>query len=198
LDADGYLTITGRLKEIINRGGEKIAPREVDEVLLDHACVAEAVTFAVPDPALGEEVGAAVVLKPGTSASASDLKTFAAERLAYFKVPRHLVILESLPKGATGKIQRVGLARKLGLDRVESKADETPPRTATETELARIWSDVLRAPRVGVLARFLDLGGDSILAAELVARVREELGVDLTLTDVFDTPTVAEMAVRIE
>jgi acyl-CoA synthetase (AMP-forming)/AMP-acid ligase II/acyl carrier protein len=198
LDEDGYLTITGRLKEVINRGGEKIAPREVDEVLLDHPCVVEAVTFAVPDAALGEEVGAAVVLKPGAEASASDLKAFAAERLAYFKVPRHLVILESLPKGATGKIQRVGLAHRLGLERVESKADETPPRTATETELARIWAGVLRVPRVGMLARFLDLGGDSILAAELIARVREDLGVALTLTDVFDTPTVGEMAVRIE
>jgi acyl-CoA synthetase (AMP-forming)/AMP-acid ligase II len=198
LDGDGYLTITGRLKEIINRGGEKIGPREVDEVLLDHPCVAEAVTFAVPDEALGEEVGAAVVLKRGREATASDIKAFVAERLAYFKVPRHLVIVGSIPKGATGKIQRAGLARRLGLDRVRPAADETPPRTETESRLARIWGRVLRMKRVGVLARFLDVGGDSILAAELVARVREELGVDLTLVDVFDTPTVAEMAVRIE
>ncbi|MGB8273869.1 MAG: condensation domain-containing protein [Alphaproteobacteria bacterium] len=198
-DGDGYLTITGRLKEIIIRGGEKVAPREVDEVLLAHPEVAEAVTFAVPDPALGEEAGAAVVLRPGSSATASDIKAFAAKKLAYFKVPRHLVIVDALPKGATGKIQRIGLAEKLGLEAVRREDhDETPPRTETETALVELWRQVLRRPRIGTGARFLDLGGDSILAAQLVARVHTRLGVDLTLVDVFDTPTIAEMAVRIE
>lgn len=115
-DADGYLSITGRLKEIINRGGEKIAPREVDEVLMDHEAVAQAVTFAVAHPKLGEEVGAAVVLGEGMSASEQDLKDFVSARLADFKVPRKLVILDEIPKGATGKLQRIGLAKKLGLE----------------------------------------------------------------------------------
>jgi acyl-CoA synthetase (AMP-forming)/AMP-acid ligase II len=116
LDDDGYLSITGRLKEIINRGGEKIAPREVDEVLMDHEAVAQAVTFAVAHPKLGEEVGAAVVLGEGKSASEQELKDFVAGRLADFKVPRKLVILDEIPKGATGKLQRIGLAKKLGLE----------------------------------------------------------------------------------
>ncbi len=114
-DAEGFFTITGRLKEIINRGGEKISPREVDEVLMDHPAVAQVVTFALPHQKLGEEVAAAVVLREGQTCTESDLRDFAATRLADFKVPRKLVFLEEIPKGATGKLQRIGLAEKLGL-----------------------------------------------------------------------------------
>ena len=116
LDEEGYLTITGRLKEIINRGGEKISPREVDEVLMDHPAVQQVVTFAVRHEKLGEEVAAALVLKEGHRATEEELKEFAARRLAAFKVPRTIVILEEIPKGPTGKLQRIGLAAKLGLE----------------------------------------------------------------------------------
>jgi len=115
LDAKGYLRLTGRLKEIINRGGEKISPREVDEVLLDHPAVAQVVTFAMPHPMLGEDVAAAVVLKPGAEVTERDLRQFAGERLADMKVPRKILFLAEIPKGATGKLQRIGLAAKLGL-----------------------------------------------------------------------------------
>jgi len=115
MDAEGYITITGRLKEIINRGGEKISPREVDEVLMDHPCVQQCVTFSVPHDKLGEDVAAAVVLREGTAASEKELREFAAIRLADFKVPRKILILAEIPKGATGKLQRIGLAQKLGL-----------------------------------------------------------------------------------
>ena len=115
MDDDGYLTITGRLKEIINRGGEKISPREVDEVLLDHPAVSQAVTFAVPHDKLGEEVAAAVVLNDGQTVSESEIRAFAAGYLAGFKVPKKVLILDDIPKGATGKVQRIGLAGKLGL-----------------------------------------------------------------------------------
>ena len=115
IDAEGYLSITGRLKEIINRGGEKISPREVDEVMLDHPAVHQVVTFALPHPKLGEEVAAAVVLREGQAATDRELRDFAATRLADFKVPRKLVFLAEIPKGATGKLQRIGLAEKLGL-----------------------------------------------------------------------------------
>ncbi len=114
-DEDGLLTITGRLKEIINRGGEKISPREVDEILLDHPAVAQAVTFAMPHDKLGEEVAAAVVLADGESVEERALRDFLAGRLADFKVPRKILFLEEIPKGATGKLQRIGLAQKLGL-----------------------------------------------------------------------------------
>lgn len=115
LDAEGYLTITGRIKEIINRGGEKISPREVDEVLLDHPAVAQAVTFAMPHAKLGEEVAAAIVLKDSAQATESEIRAFVAKRLADFKVPRKVLFLSEIPKGATGKLQRIGLAEKLGL-----------------------------------------------------------------------------------
>ena len=114
-DAEGYLTLTGRLKEIINRGGEKISPLEVDGVLSAHPAVAQVVTFAIPHDKLGEDVGAAVVLKEGHTATDREIRDFASAQLAAFKVPRKILILDDIPKGATGKLQRIGLAEKLGL-----------------------------------------------------------------------------------
>lgn len=115
LDEDGYLTISGRLKEIINRGGEKIAPREVDDVLQAHPAVAQVVTFAMPHEKLGEDVAAIVVLKEGHEATERELRDYAASKLADFKVPRTILFKDEIPKGATGKLQRIGLAEKLGL-----------------------------------------------------------------------------------
>ncbi len=114
-DADGYYTITGRLKELINRGGEKISPREVDEALLEHPAVSQAVAFAVPHGMLGEDVAAAVVLQDGMRLTQRQLREFAAERLAAYKVPRTVVFVDAIPKGPSGKLKRVGLARDLGL-----------------------------------------------------------------------------------
>ena len=115
MDDEGHITITGRLKEIINRGGEKISPREVDEVLMDHPAVQQCVTFAMPHAKLGEDVAAAIVLREGATAEAADIRTFAAQRLADFKTPHKILIVDDIPKGATGKLQRIGLAEKLGL-----------------------------------------------------------------------------------
>ncbi len=115
IDAEGYLRLTGRLKELINRGGEKFSPLEVDEVLMDHPAVAQCLTFSIPHDKLGEEAGVAVVLRDGHTVKDTDLRSFCGERLAPFKVPRRVVFLEEIPKGATGKLQRIGLAQKLGL-----------------------------------------------------------------------------------
>jgi oxalate---CoA ligase len=115
MDEDGYITITGRLKEIINRGGEKISPREVDEILMEHPAVHQCVTFGMPHDMLGEEVAAAIVLKQGAAASDKELREFAKAKLADFKVPKKILILAEIPVGATGKLQRIGLAQKLGL-----------------------------------------------------------------------------------
>lgn len=115
LDGDGYLSLTGRLKEIINRGGEKVSPLEVDGILMDHPAVQQVVTFGMPHSKLGEEVAAAVVLREGHLATEASIRAFAAEHLADFKVPRRVVLLDEIPKGATGKLQRIGLAEKLGL-----------------------------------------------------------------------------------
>jgi len=115
MDAEGYISITGRLKEIINRGGEKISPREIDEILMDHPAVGQVVCFGIPHDKLGEEVGAAVVLREGVTATEKELREYVATRVADFKVPRKILLLEEIPKGATGKLQRIGLAQKLGL-----------------------------------------------------------------------------------
>ncbi|MCJ7831168.1 MAG: non-ribosomal peptide synthetase, partial [Dehalococcoidia bacterium] len=202
-DADGYLVLTGRLKEIINRGGEKIAPREIDEALLDHPAVAQAVAFAVPDPRLGEEVAAAVVLRPGGETTERELRDFVAHRLASFKVPRRILILDEIPKGPTGKLQRIGLGEKLGLASVEEpmpqdRPEFVAPRTPVEEALARLWSQVLRLEHVGVTDRFLDLGGDSVLAALLLSRVRESLSLEISLLEFFEAPTVAQQAETVE
>ncbi|GLS96778.1 acyl--CoA ligase [Piscinibacter gummiphilus] len=114
-DSDGYISLTGRLKEIINRGGEKISPREVDEILMDHAAVSQVVCFAMPHPKLGEEVAAVVVLKEGVAATERELQDFVGQRAAEFKVPKKILFMDEIPKGATGKLQRIGLAQKLGL-----------------------------------------------------------------------------------
>jgi acyl-CoA synthetase (AMP-forming)/AMP-acid ligase II len=115
LDDQGYLRLTDRLKEIINRGGEKISPREVDEVILDHPDIDQVVTFAVPHEKLGEDIAAAVVLADGATLTKKDLQKFVAKQLADFKVPREILFVEEIPKGATGKLARIGLAEKLGL-----------------------------------------------------------------------------------
>jgi oxalate---CoA ligase len=189
-DDDGYLFLTGRLKELINRGGEKIAPREVEEALLQHSDVAQAVAFAVPHERLGEEVGAAVVLKAGTRVTTRALRQVAQDRLAYFKVPRLIEIVDAIPKGPTGKLQRAGLADKLGLAR-RRQADHDPPRTPLERALAREWARVLKIDAVGVEDDFFALGGDSLAATELIVRVSELLQTDIPFVDFLDRPTIA-------
>jgi acyl-CoA synthetase (AMP-forming)/AMP-acid ligase II len=112
IDAAGYVTLQGRIKELINRGGEKISPREVDEVLLQHPAVAEAVSFGAPHPVWGEEVAVAVVLRaPATEA---ELQRHCREHLADFKVPKTVHVVETIPRTATGKVQRRHVAAAMG------------------------------------------------------------------------------------
>jgi len=187
---------------LINRGGEKIAPREIEDVLLGHPAVAQAVTFAVPDPRLGEEVAAAVVLHGQTAVTARELRAFVALRLADFKVPRRVLIVEAIPKGPTGKVQRRRLAEHLGLTAPPQaepgeKAEFVAPRTPLEEELTSLWSAVLGRAAVGVHDNFFHLGGDSILATQLLARIGAALQVEVTMTGFFETPTVAGLAVAV-
>ena len=111
----GYLSLTGRLKEIIKRGGENISPREIDEVLMDHPAVRQCVTFGMPHERLGEDIAAVIVLRDGAQADEAAIQAFAGEHLAKFKVPAKILFMDEIPKGATGKLQRIGLAAKLGL-----------------------------------------------------------------------------------
>ncbi len=200
MDADGYLHLTGRLKEIINRGGEKISPREIDEVLLDHPAVEQAVAFAVPHAQLGEEVGAAVVLRKGATARESDLRGFAAARLAAFKVPRVVRILAEIPKGPTGKTQRGGLAERLGVPAIDGAApvEFVEPETALERQIRDIWSRHLRRKRIGALDAFGALGGDSHQAARMLAEVVETTSLDLPFFRFLEQGTIRSLAEDIE
>jgi amino acid adenylation domain-containing protein len=203
LDTDGYLFITGRLKEVINRGGEKIAPWEVEEVLMAHPAVAQAVTFAVPHNRLGEDIAAAVVLRQPQTATADELRKFTVARLAAFKVPNQVLIVDDIPKGPGGKLQRIGLAEKLGLMtstriRPERNAGFTAPRTPLEEVLAGLWTQVLDLDGVGVHDNFFQFGGDSILATQLISRVREATHAALSFRRFFETPTVAGIARAVE
>jgi acyl carrier protein len=199
LDAQGYLYLTGRRKEIINRGGEKIAPREVDEVLLDHPAIAEAVAFAVPHETLGEEVGAAIVLRDGETVTERELRAFAAARLAHFKVPTRMLFVPAIPKGPTGKVQRVGLAERLGVTASPGaeRAVYSPPSSPIEARVCAIWEEVLGVERVGLDDDFFLLGGDSMLATRVMARVRDSFATELPLLALFESPTARGMAAAI-
>jgi acyl-CoA synthetase (AMP-forming)/AMP-acid ligase II len=195
VDADGYVHLTGRLKEMINRGGEKVSPQEVDEVLMEHAAVRQAVTFRVAHPTLGEDVAAAVVLKAGTVATPEEIRAFLFGRLAEFKIPSQVVVVAAVPTGATGKIERVRLATMLA----ESlKPSFVAPRSDIEVQVAAIFSEVLGIAEVGVEDNFFAQGGDSLRGFQALARIRAELQVDLSILDLFKGPTAAHVAHEVE
>ena len=193
-DSDGYLFLTGRLKEIINQGGEKIAPSEVDEVLTRHSAVAQAVTFAVPHPTLGEDVAAAIVLKQGAQATESELRDFVAARLAEFKTPKQILIVDEIPRGPTGKLQRIGLADKLaGLLALKREANFVSAKTSVEKEVAEIWRQLLKAERVGVRDDFNALGGDSLSMMTMILQVEERFKVTVPIDSFLKSPTVENL-----
>ena len=198
LDKEVYLFINGRVKELINRGGEKISPREIDEILLQHPAVRQAVAFSIPHPTLGEDVAAAVVLKPNETLSLQELRQFASGKLVDYKVPRIIVFVPEIPKGPTGKVQRVNLAEKLKHElsaaREHNLSAQTGPTTPIEASLLPLWQAIFEHEVIGIQDDFLALGGDSIMAARLLAQVEREFGVTLILRDLFAAPTVESMA----
>jgi len=166
IDDDGYLFIQGRLKELINRGGEKISPHEIEEVFLTHPAVKQAVAFAVPHPTLGEAVAAAIVLHEGCTVTSQELRQFVASHMIDYKVPRQIIFVAEIPKGPTGKVQRIGVSEKLRRELDDSKSGE-PDRssvhlTALEMDLVAIWQKDLERDDVRIQDDFLTLGGDSI------------------------------------
>jgi len=195
LDDEAYIFLTGRLKELINRGGEKVAPREIDEALLAHPAVAQAVAFGMADPRLGEVVAAAVVLRPGVHATERQLRDFALLRLAFFKVPERIVFLNELPKGPTGKIQRIGLADRLGLMTPSPPAaEEGLVADAPVDRVAEIAADLLGMPGVDPSKSFLEAGGDSLLGVQFVARLSDAFDVEVSLLDLFDARSLSVLA----
>ena len=163
VDEEGYLHVTGRLGERINRGGEKIAPRAIEAALREHPQVEEALCFPIPDPSLGEEIGALIKTPGGGVVDARELRRFAATRLAPTRVPRFFWFREQLPQPASGKLNRRALAEELGLLPDSREAHDVSPGAGTRDALREIWQDQLgleRATRDD--DRFFDLGGTSL------------------------------------
>lgn len=201
-DDDGYLTVCGRVKEVINRGGQKISPVEVEDVLLRHPRVAEVACFAVPHPTLGEDIAAAIVVADPANGPLDEaaVAAFLAPHLAAHKVPKRVVCRDALPRGPTGKLHRLSLAAALGIGPAEATPSAGAPRSGVpggtwEAEIAAIWRDVLKRDGVGIGENFFTLGGESLMAARMLARIGEATGIDLPLECVFgDGGTVAGLA----
>ncbi len=195
LDPDGYLFISSRLKEIVNRGGEKISPREIDEVLLEHPGVAQAAAFAVPHPSLGEDLAVAVVLRIGSPADESQLREFLFSRLAAFKVPSQIVFVETLPKGDTGKLQRTTLHERLG---ALLHRPFVAPGSGIERAVEAIFREVLECGALSVHDNFFGLGGDSLKGIRVMARINADYGLQLPAVTLFRHPTIAAIATSVE
>jgi len=191
LDADGYLFINGRIKELINRGGEKVAPREIDEALMAHPDVSQAVGFAIPHPTLGEDVAAAVVLAPGHQIDEVALREFALARLGELKAPQRIIVVDELPRGATGKLLRIGLA-DVFRDRL-AVAAYVAPRDEFERRIASVWGEILESPSLSVFDDFFSAGGDSLQAVLAAGRLRRA-GISLTAQQILKHRTAAECA----
>jgi acyl-CoA synthetase (AMP-forming)/AMP-acid ligase II/acyl carrier protein/NRPS condensation-like uncharacterized protein len=202
LDEDGYLFIVGRIKEVINRGGQKVAPGEVEEALLSHPDVIEAAAFPVPHTRLGADVAAAVVLRSDAKANAQKLRDFVRKRLAGFKVPGLIRIVPAIPKGAGGKIRRGELAAALALTPSTAPERRGPkmaaPRSDLERQIAKIWTDLLDVDLIAIDQDVFALGVDSITVTQMISRLREHFGVDFAFKDIFDAPTVAALAACVQ
>ncbi|MGN8548950.1 AMP-binding protein [Bradyrhizobium sp. 13971] len=199
LDADRYLFIVGRIKEIIHKGGQKVAPAEVEGALLSHPAVIDAAVFPVPHERLGADVAAAIVLRQDAKVSVQSLRDFARGRLAGFKVPGLIVIVPEIPKGPGGKIKRNELAA--GFSKIRPIQDDgkgVAPSSELERQLAGIWKDILDIDRISVDQDVFALGVDSLAMTQLILRVEECFGIMLSFEDIFDSSTVAALALRLE
>ena len=194
-DDQGYLYLIGRVKELINRGGFKVSPFEVDAALLRHPDIVEAATFGVPHATLGEDVDAAVVVGAGCTVTAQALRDFAFAELAAYKVPSQILIVPALPKSPLGKVRRHELATRFG-DALRGRF--VPPRNAREKEIAHLFTSVLGVPAIGAFDNFFHLGGDSLRGGQVIAHLNATHGSRITTTHLFRRPTVAEFAAEID
>ena len=196
LDADGYLFLKGRIKEQINRGGEKIDPQEIDDVLSTHPEIEQAASFSVKHPTLGEDVAVAVVVRQNSNLDAKEIRRFVASRLSDFKVPRTVLLLSSLPRSSIGKVKRDMLAAL-----AESQNNELPyepPKTKLQKILVKVWMEELGVQKVGLDDDFAKLGGDSLSRVRLFLTMEKLFGVNLDSIALDENITVRQLATLIE
>ena len=195
LDEEGFLTLHGRQKDLINRGGEKVWPIEIDDVLVRHPAIAEAVAFPIPHPRLGEDVAAAVVLRPGETATPAELRRYLSHQLASFKVPRRIIVLNQLPKGVTGKILRRRLSESLGSSiAVSPAAPDTSINSSLLFRLRELWERLLNSGPLTIDDDFFEKGGDSLLAVEMLCEVERLTGQVVPSSILFEATTIRQLA----
>jgi len=205
IDEDGYVYVSGRIKEIINRGGEKISPVEIDLAIESLRGVKEAAAFAVPHPTLGEEMVAAVVREENAAIDEAAVVEQVRARAGPRKVPRRVYFVASLPRTDNGKLRRSALPELLSLEHAAESPSPVPgaERAASlsplEAALAGLWSSLLHVAEVGRDDDFFLRGGDSLRGTQLLAHVKALFGVDIPIQSLFgEAATVAGMARAIE
>lgn len=200
IDDDGYLFITGRIKEIINRGGEKISPYEIEDALCQHPDVLQAAVFPIPALNGNEDAGAAIVLKPGSKMYLKDMRRFLYGKVVTFKIPTALYVLTEIPVGEANKVQRKTLyitIQSLGI-KPQPEADENEiliaPRNATEAELFEVFAKILPVKNISVTDTFFELGGDSLRAAVLFEEIKKRYQIQVPLKYIFKHSSIEELA----
>ena len=197
-DRDGYLFLTGRSKEMINRGGEKISPHEIDEVLLGHPAISKVAAFALPHETLGEDVAIAVVLTEPGIATKKDIRQFASERLSLFKVPANIYFTVEIPTTTTGKPRRLELSKFYQSQTTVPASAQidtlNPEELSTQQVVLDLCRELLPEKSISLDDNFFSIGGDSISATRLISRLKDQLGVDVSLREVFHSETLRELA----
>ena len=200
LDDDEYLFITGRFKEIINRGGEKISPYEVEEAINNHPNVLQNVAFPIPGMGGNEDVGAVVVLKAGKSLNLKELRRFLNGKIVAFKMPTSLYVMKEIPASDVGKIQRKILfdeLNALGINpQPESGENEeiVLPHNEIESKLHKIFQSILPVKEISVTDTFFELGGDSLRAAVLYDQIKINFKIQIPLTYIFKNGSIEALA----
>jgi amino acid adenylation domain-containing protein len=202
-DEDDYFFVVGRSKELIIKGGMNIAPKQIDEILESHPSVSEAAAVGVPDRYVGEDVVAFAVLRDGMECDEGELLSFCEGRLGHFKTPSRIHFVRDLPRGPSGKVQRLKLQeeaaeRSVSNDSATERGDPLAPSVASSTPIEQIiadtWAKLLKQPNVDPHSNFFSLGGHSLLAIQCLSALREKLPVRISLAEFFENATVAEQA----
>lgn len=193
-DNEGFLFITGRLKEIINRGGEKISPREIDDVLLSCPEIKDAAAFPISHETLGEEVAAAIVLAKSSQLTDSTIITYCSQQLAYFKIPRIIYFRDKLPRTSGGKLKRHELQQLYDASNIpQSDSQYRKPENDLERALVDLWEKILKVKNIGLDDNFFDLGGDSLSAFTFIHDLHEKMHIQIQVSVLFNSPTIGEL-----
>lgn len=192
VDEQGFVTLHGRVSELINRGGDKVSPVEVEQALAAHPAVDEAAVFGVPHPRLGEDVAAAVVLTVGRAASEAELRAFLEQSLASFKVPRRIRFLSELPR-RNGKLDR----NKLTPQPTEPAPEDSPYRQELKARILAVWRRMLENPHLQGSDDFFEAGGDSLLARRMLLEIEEFANPNEVAVLLIDNPTAEAIAARL-